>query len=660
MPQIPVYEGRTIREAPLGASPLGAAAFGGVGAKQLEQFGDAATKFGVGVGKAFQAKAEKEDDDAADLALGPLLEGWGKFSADASVNRVKGNAANLVQDADSWWETSVNQAAAGLSEGARRKLADKTLRFRASAMGSMAAHEAKELNQFKIDGIQTGISAVKNNATSQPSPENTDAAVGAMRGYTRMLLEAQGYIRPDTPDDDPKLREAMLASESELHVSVLAALLDKPNGAVQAEGYLNRYGDRMTNTARMKAIDTVDKYKTDEKGFRDALVLVQSGKSRGEVFDLINATTDPALRNAMTAGATKLYSQQDAATAADNKLIVEKVWGYVKNGGSPPTALVEQMPHDQWIQYQNFLRIRQKAAAEGGGGGVNAQGFPRHTNYDMLDYMNNAFARGDIQDIKDLDRFKPFLKEADFRAARATFATRQTLPIAQIYSLFSDNYRKPKGQWTDADREMRSRFTQHMAEWVLRTKTPEGAAKEAEEYFKGMGTKTSPTAKLGDEGYTIPTPPARRDDMVLALNAYLTASGKALNMDVAQRRKEIESGLDAFYTKFGREAYTWLENHRSPALPPDPFTFAAYAQLRERNLRITPEGVASAAKIFRDNALRDADRVQRTDATRTQMVIEQNPPSKYTERRKILSSVARDKTPTLTPTQQKLFEYNPD
>lgn len=148
--------------------------------------------------------------------------------------------------------------------------------------------------------------------------------------------------------------------------------------------------------------------------------------------------------------------------------------------------------------------------------------------------------------------------------------------------------------------------------------------------------------------------------MVLALNAYLTASGKALNMDVAQRRKEIESGLDAFYTKFGREAYTWLENHRSPALPPDPFTFAAYAQLRERNLRITPEGVASAAKIFRDNALRDADRVQRTDATRTQMVIEQNPPSKYTERRKILSSVARDKTPTLTPTQQKLFEYNPD
>lgn len=327
MPRIPVAtEQQELRAAPNAQqAPQASAAAFGVGARQLQNFGNALDGAADTGGRIIRNMQEREDADLLFRAETALKTDYMAFENGVREKRGQ-NAWGVTQEADGWFKDAERKYSEGLTTDRQRALFNQQLtRMRLSAVNSISDYEAGQRRESLVESTTASITSTINLAAANANdPETLAAAKDDILKRTQVLANINGW--------SPELRAA---KESEiltnLHKQVIGAMVDgNPTGA-KAYFEANRQeidgGQRLVIEKALKQ----GELKTVAQEAADALMAM--GSSQSDALDYVRSKYSGDEEVAIVAEIKTRFAEQTAARENDQRTAADEAFGiYARTG----------------------------------------------------------------------------------------------------------------------------------------------------------------------------------------------------------------------------------------------------------------------------------------------------------------------------------------
>lgn len=541
MATIPVYEGQTVRQAPLQGgfqeTAKSDAAFGGTEARLLGDASTAATR----VSAMLERQQQREDADVVFRAETNLRADYLKYESEIRKGRQGRYAEGVVGDTDKWWADAETKFNENLTDNQRALLAKSASRLKLQSAASMAQYQDVQLEKSHDESWQASKAVIISDTATNPTPANITSALAQIKDKNAYQGARKGW-------NADELKVANIKDMTILHTSVIQQMADKDPAAAQ------KYFDAVPN-------DEFDGTRRD-------------------------ATKDGIERSRINAEA----KQKSALVQAENEA-EKRVWTSIRDGKQPnPNDLKAMNPEKAVKEVGGYFKALAKAEAKDG------RMHAKEDNYEALDIAEKAIQQGDIQNERDLDRYAPFLRAETFRTLRKSFEKRGEISEKEMERVYSERTGETRAKWIKDDTKAKQwiAFKQYVQEDVREKKRPEDLDALADRWFmKGYGKDDSifrndpdtfgEARTKGRADFVIKTPDASKKDVSDAVSIIAAAAKRSGSVVPTG-----QAAQDEFYTNNYLDATRWFAARNEPI---NGTRAAAYAILKQNNKPITPANI---------------------------------------------------------------------
>ena len=345
---------------------------------------------------------------------------------------------------------------------------------------SLINHETKErtafYNQAEVAGIETRVETAGSHYNNKNFVKLSIAEVEGIAKARADRLGLKGDAR----------KQLILGSQTAVHMAVIKqALMDDKYEYAQA------WFDDKTNNKQING----EAQLTIEKMLKDGGMRVRSQKMVdgyfGEGLTQKDAkdkarkdVPEGPLRDAVLGRIDLRYAeeQQDIeegqAIAADTfDAIYAQAWRDTKSHmkawdiANKNPDLAEQMDGG------DYMARLQRMEADVKRGKI-------ETVWEKWDEFEVLLEAGDITDVGQIRKYRPYFSDRDLRKAEKLFDKRGTLKVTEMRNAFIDNLGKSKSKWSENDKEQWLAFQEYALEMVGETRRPEDLTVWADRWFQ--------------------------------------------------------------------------------------------------------------------------------------------------------------------------------
>lgn len=612
MATIPIYDGPQVQERAMPDVSVNVRAqpdaFGAVQAKQWQQLGQVGQEVALDIQRAQIKQQEREDADTVFGLSAELKRDVIKYESEYRKTRQGENAKGVIEDTDKYFGEIEKKYSERLTNDRQRRLfARQFERQRLSTFDGATRWQDQELERSLSEKWAANKALTVERTVNDPTPDNVRAALAEIDA-------ANQYAAANGKHGKEWLDVQNLKDTTALHTAVISSMVERnPAGAAE---YFDAHKEQIAGSQHEKITKAIRTSGLDSATQAYAADVVASGMSLEEAIAKTREKYAGQDEDAYVARVKEFYGERKALETKRADDLYDKAVRIVNESGSYksiPNTLIEQLNEVDPVKASALLRGRQKEADNMATGG---RPVPKSDDYDVLAQAEDAIEAGDITDARQLKQFAPHLRPATLNSLRKQIEKREEVPVSVVKRVFEDRGRKARENG-EATPEWRA-FKDYIYEQVKETKRPEDVEVWADRWFmKGYGAKDSALSDdpdyygearmAGRQDFIADVPKEKADAANLALVA-LRKAGADLGMEYTDVEGKKAKGIpedpskdlrNSFYTKYGLEAERWAKAHGASI---DPLTLAAFANLRARNLRVTPDAVARMkAEILKAN-----------------------------------------------------------
>jgi hypothetical protein len=371
MPQVPVYQERQVRTAPL--QPV---------LQQTPDVSSGARALAQGLGQVAEVADRMDLRDAqakASTAESTITSEWLKWD---SANRSKyrgANADGYAPAAEAWWKSAAENAGKDLDPRSKL-LASQNLRAKqTAAMGNVLTFTGAEKERHADETyaadvnttIQFGVTSGDVASTATQIREKA-AVLGARKGWTTEQVQAEAG-----------------KNLSSMHLAQITKLAGMPNGAALADAYYkaNKAEVAFQNQAR---VEQVIEAELDNQFAKMEAVRVRALPLEQQKAELAKIT-DPKRLEKTQIELNNLSAIDRRVREETQNAARDQVYQRFEQNQPIPESLLSAMGGPERSQFENLRRARSERLA---------QGTPVKTN--MLTYIDvrEKLARGETVDLR--------------------------------------------------------------------------------------------------------------------------------------------------------------------------------------------------------------------------------------------------------------------
>lgn len=537
MATIPVYEGQTVRQAPLQGgfqeTAKSDAAFGGTEARLLGDAATAATR----VSAMLERQQQREDADVVFRAETNLRADYLKYESEVRKGRQGRYAEGVVGDTDKWWSEAETKFNEKLTDNQRSLLAKSASRLKLQSQASMAQYQDVQLEKSHDESWQASKAVIISDTATNPTPANITSALAQIKDKNAYQGARKGW-------NADELKVANIKDMTILHTSVIQQMADKDPAAAQ------KYFDTVPN-------------------------------------DEFDGTRREAVKDGIERSRINAEAKAKAAAIESENAAEKRVWTSIRDGKQPnPNDLKAMNPEKAVKEVGGYFKALAKAEAKDG------RMHAKEDNYEALDIAEKAIQQGDIQNERDLDRYAPFLRAETFRTLRKSFEKRGEISEKEMERVYTERTGETRAKWIKDDNKAKQwlAFKKYIQDDVREKKRPEDIDALADRWFmSGYGKDDSmfrndpdtygEARVKGRTDFVIKTPEASKADVNGALSILRQAKVNAPTGGTA---------ADEFYTNFYLDATRYFSARNEPV---SAGRAAAYAILKQNKQPITPANI---------------------------------------------------------------------
>ena len=589
MATIPTYTGPQVKEQALEGGfqrpAPSAAAFGAAQGVALEQAGNALAKW--------QSKMqEQEDADVVFRTETALKTEYLDFQDKLRQSRQGATAKGVTVDAEKWWADAEQRFSAGLNDRQKNLVGQTGSRLRLQSIDSFRDYEMQERNRSEKESWNASKASEARIAIANPKAEVVSASIDSIRKKNAYMAQKEGW-------GAETLTAKNLEDTNIIHKEILNGLLKTADPVAT----------RMYFDANRKEIDPAfyDTIESAIKGKEIEVTAVRTadsmmGKSYEEGIAEISKIGDVKLREATrqrfkenVQDSQILERERELKKVKEQTRAKEAVWGAVANGKKPAKADLDAMNQEERVREVNaYFAAKAKASVDKTSGKLHA----KEDNYEALDLAENLIQIGDVKDVKELERFAPFLRAETYRGLRKSLEKREEVSQTEVEKAFMDSIGKPRARWEASDYKEWVAFQNYINTNVKETKRPEDLSSWSERWFRSgyrksekddffSSSMTFGQAKTkGVSDFLFKTPKEVEpfiNDMAASMRSIKKAN-PSINVTVPGG----STAGDELYTNYYKDATVWFSARKEQISGP---RAAAYAILRQNNKPVTTSNI---------------------------------------------------------------------
>ena len=333
MPQVPVYQGPQVKDAPLQ---------GGFQQAPDVSSGTRALAQGLGaVGDVALRVAERDAQVEAYTADTNIAGAWLKWSAENSRKYQGENAGQYLPAAEEWWNTTKKNATEALSPRAKALVGESLQRKMASSLGGVAQHVEQQKDQHADQVASASIgTTIQFGATSG----DVEGAAKSVRTQVAQLGGRKGWTTAQVQAETEKQLSA-------LHISRVTTLASDNPTAAQAYFEANKEEIAFTQQERIRGVlkaEGDNQFALTTAASLAPLPLAEQLKKAAEI-------ADPARREKTLHQVKSNYALVKEAQAQREKEVSDFAWQLVGKNQKVPEAILSAMDGKERVQLRDYL-----------------------------------------------------------------------------------------------------------------------------------------------------------------------------------------------------------------------------------------------------------------------------------------------------------------
>jgi PIN domain nuclease of toxin-antitoxin system len=338
MPQVPVYQDRQVRTAPL--QPV---------MQETLDVSSGARALAQGLGQVAEVADRMDLRDAqakASTAEATITSEWLKWD---SANRSKyrgANADGYAPAAEAWWKSAAETAGKDLDPRSKL-LASQNLRAKqTAAMGNVLTFTGAEKERHADETyaadvnttIQFGVTS-GDVASTATQIRDKAAVLGARKGWTTEQVQAEAG-----------------KNLSSMHLAQISKLAEMPNGAALADAYYkaNKAEVAFQNQARVEQVIDAEL----DNQFATQTAASMAGKPLSEQLAEASKITDPQRREKTLMQVRNNYALVKQAEAEQEAKFSDQAWQLFSLNQKIPESILSGMNGRERAQLQESMRTR--------------------------------------------------------------------------------------------------------------------------------------------------------------------------------------------------------------------------------------------------------------------------------------------------------------
>jgi PIN domain nuclease of toxin-antitoxin system len=369
MPQVPVYQERQVRTAPL--QPV---------LQQTPDVSSGARALAQGLGQVAEVADRMDLRDAqakASTAESTITSEWLKWDS-ANRNKYRGaNADGYAPAAEAWWKSAAETAGKDLDPRSKL-LASQNLRAKqTAAMGNVLTFTGAEKERHADETyaadvnttIQFGVTS-GDVASTATQIRDKAAVLGARKGWTTEQVQAEAG-----------------KNLSSMHLAQISKLAEMDAAKAQKYYDENKAEVGFQNQARVEQVlkgELDNQFATQEAARLAALPLKEQLAEAAKI-------ADPQRREKTLMQMRNNYALVKQAEAEQEAQFSNQAWQNFATGQKTPEAILSAMSGRERVQLQEAQRARSERMAAG---------TPVKTDFNTWYVLNDKISRGEKVDLR--------------------------------------------------------------------------------------------------------------------------------------------------------------------------------------------------------------------------------------------------------------------